>query len=140
MILCQFIVILLLVSFADNVKLFFLIWCFCSTVFFFYSRFLCNKIIIIILSISLERYSLMRMWLFWVWYEGVGLKKMNDTASVTESALAISDTRPKRSGGGCVGIFFQLFDWNRRFANKKIFSKRLLPPGFPITFVQNIQF
>lgn len=30
--------------------------------------------------------------------------------------------------GGCVGIFFQLLDWNRRLAKKKLFSKRLLPP------------
>ncbi|KAL8200489.1 hypothetical protein R6Q57_011828 [Mikania cordata] len=50
---------------------------------------------------------------------------MDDTASVTTSCLAIADKRPRRSGG-CVGVFFQLFDWNRRFAKKKLFSKRLL--------------
>ncbi|KVI02791.1 protein of unknown function DUF4378 [Cynara cardunculus var. scolymus] len=53
---------------------------------------------------------------------------MNETASLNgSSSLAISDKRPRKTGG-CVGIFFQLFDWNRRFAKKKLFSKRLLPP------------
>nr|XP_043638672.1 uncharacterized protein LOC122609795 [Erigeron canadensis] len=50
---------------------------------------------------------------------------MSETASVT--ALAVSENRPRKSGG-CVGIFFQLFDWNKRFAKKRLFSKRLLPP------------
>ncbi|XP_042041850.1 uncharacterized protein LOC121787232 [Salvia splendens] len=48
---------------------------------------------------------------------------MNDTAA----CLAIVEKKPQRPGG-CVGIFFQLFDWNRRFAKKKLFSKKLLPP------------
>ncbi|KAI3665550.1 hypothetical protein L6452_44177 [Arctium lappa] len=53
---------------------------------------------------------------------------MNETASLNgSSCLAISEKRSRKSGG-CVGIFFQLFDWNRRFAKKKLFSKRLLPP------------
>lgn len=53
---------------------------------------------------------------------------MNETASVNgSSSIAISEKRPRKTGG-CVGIFFQLFDWNRRFAKKKLFSKRLLPP------------
>ncbi|KAL7607930.1 hypothetical protein Lser_V15G12516 [Lactuca serriola] len=52
---------------------------------------------------------------------------MSDSASVTASSLAITENKPRRTGG-CVGIFFQLFDWNRRFAKKKLFSKRLLPP------------
>ncbi|XP_058091490.1 uncharacterized protein LOC131237627 [Magnolia sinica] len=43
------------------------------------------------------------------------------------STLAIAEKRPQRPGG-CVGIFFQLFDWNRRMAKKKLFSKKLLPP------------
>ncbi|XP_057809446.1 uncharacterized protein LOC131023851 isoform X1 [Salvia miltiorrhiza] len=43
------------------------------------------------------------------------------------SSLAIVEKKPQRPGG-CVGIFFQLFDWNRRFAKKKLFSKKLLPP------------
>ncbi|KAM0057709.1 hypothetical protein Hdeb2414_s0005g00161521 [Helianthus debilis subsp. tardiflorus] len=50
----------------------------------------------------------------------------DDSASVTTSCLAIGEKRPRRSGG-CVGIFFQLFDWNRRFSKKKFFPKRLLP-------------
>lgn len=54
--------------------------------------------------------------------------KMNDTTGKTASGLAITEKRPHRPGG-CVGIFFQLFDWNRRFAKKKLFSRKLLPPG-----------
>ncbi|XP_042499737.1 uncharacterized protein LOC122077905 isoform X2 [Macadamia integrifolia] len=52
---------------------------------------------------------------------------MDDTSGKTSSSLAIAEKRPQRPGG-CVGIFFQLFDWNRRFAKKKLFSKKLLPP------------
>ncbi|XP_059670594.1 uncharacterized protein LOC132316098 [Cornus florida] len=53
---------------------------------------------------------------------------MNDTTGKTASCLAITEKKPHRPGG-CVGIFFQLFDWNRRFAKKKLFSKKLLPPA-----------
>ncbi|XP_021888309.1 uncharacterized protein LOC110807476 [Carica papaya] len=53
---------------------------------------------------------------------------MNDTTGKTASGLAITEKRPHRPGG-CVGIFFQLFDWNRRFAKKKLFSRKLLPPA-----------
>ncbi|KAL1812581.1 uncharacterized protein LOC108228003 [Daucus carota subsp. sativus] len=46
------------------------------------------------------------------------------------SVLAITEKKAQRaSGGGCGGIFFQLFDWNRRFAKKKLFSNKLLPLG-----------
>ncbi|XP_057522208.1 uncharacterized protein LOC130802278 isoform X2 [Amaranthus tricolor] len=45
------------------------------------------------------------------------------------SSLAIIEKKPHiQRPGGCVGIFFQLFDWNRRFAKKKFFPKKLLPP------------
>ncbi|XP_010264430.1 PREDICTED: uncharacterized protein LOC104602441 [Nelumbo nucifera] len=53
---------------------------------------------------------------------------MNDTSGKTCSTLAIAEKRHQRPGG-CVGIFFQLFDWNRRLAKKKLFSKKLLPPA-----------
>ncbi|XP_015881451.3 uncharacterized protein LOC107417350 [Ziziphus jujuba] len=55
---------------------------------------------------------------------------MNDSAGKTSSclSLAVPEKRTHRPGG-CVGIFFQLFDWNRRFAKKKLFSKKLLPPA-----------
>ena len=47
------------------------------------------------------------------------------------SSLAIIEKKPHiQRPGGCVGIFFQLFDWNRRFAKKKFFPKKLLPPGW----------
>ncbi|KAF2313799.1 hypothetical protein GH714_013479 [Hevea brasiliensis] len=53
---------------------------------------------------------------------------MNESTGQTTSCLAITEKRPHRPGG-CVGIFFQLFDWNRRFAKKKLFSRKLLPPA-----------
>ncbi|XP_020695352.1 uncharacterized protein LOC110108860 isoform X3 [Dendrobium catenatum] len=43
-------------------------------------------------------------------------------------SLAIVEKRPQRRPGGCAGIFFQLLDWNRRLAKKKLFSRKLLPP------------
>ncbi|CAI9758399.1 unnamed protein product [Fraxinus pennsylvanica] len=52
---------------------------------------------------------------------------MSDRLEKTASSLAIVEKKPQKLGG-CVGIFFQLFDWNRRFAKKKFFSKKLLPP------------
>ncbi|KAK0595139.1 hypothetical protein LWI29_003918 [Acer saccharum] len=51
---------------------------------------------------------------------------MNETAS-----LSITEKRTTHRPGGCVGIFFQLFDWNRRLAKKKLFSRKLLPPARP---------
>ncbi|EOY04165.1 Uncharacterized protein TCM_019426 [Theobroma cacao] len=53
---------------------------------------------------------------------------MNEQSGKTASTLAITEKKPHRPGG-CVGIFFQLFDWNRRFAKKKLFSGKLLPPA-----------
>lgn len=58
---------------------------------------------------------------------------MND-ANATEkgsSCLAITEKKKKknqRPSGGCIGVFFQLFDWNRRLTKKRFFSKKLLPP------------
>ncbi|XP_010470596.1 PREDICTED: uncharacterized protein LOC104750493 [Camelina sativa] len=46
----------------------------------------------------------------------------------TAPCAAITEKRPSRLGG-CVGVFFQLFDWNRRFAKKKLFSRKSLLPG-----------
>ncbi|KAJ6421415.1 hypothetical protein OIU84_028733 [Salix udensis] len=48
---------------------------------------------------------------------------MNETAG---TCLAIAEKKAHRPGG-CVGIFFQLIDWNKRFAKKKLFSRKLLP-------------
>ncbi|KAF5203595.1 Dnaa initiator-associating protein [Thalictrum thalictroides] len=54
---------------------------------------------------------------------------MNDISEKSSSSnLAIVEKKPQRPGG-CVGIFFQLFDWNKRLAKKKLFSKKLLPPA-----------
>ncbi|KAK9683193.1 hypothetical protein RND81_10G122300 [Saponaria officinalis] len=56
---------------------------------------------------------------------------MNEFSSVkSSSSLAITERKSYiQKTGGCVGIFFQLFDWNRRFAKKKFFPKKLLTPG-----------
>lgn len=53
------------------------------------------------------------------------LEEMSDTGS----SLAITTEKKPHRPGGCVGIFFQLFDWNRRFAKKNLFPKKLLPPA-----------
>ncbi|XP_021763581.1 uncharacterized protein LOC110728222 [Chenopodium quinoa] len=54
---------------------------------------------------------------------------MSDLSARTSSALAITEKKPQiQRAGGCVGIFFQLFDWNRRFSKNKFFPKKLLPP------------
>uniref|UniRef100_A0A6N2KBI9 DUF3741 domain-containing protein n=1 Tax=Salix viminalis TaxID=40686 RepID=A0A6N2KBI9_SALVM len=61
-----------------------------------------------------------------VWFESEGflvLGEMNETAG---TCLAITEKKAHRPGG-CVGIFFQLIDWNKRFAKKKLFSRKLLP-------------
>ncbi|MCD7452998.1 hypothetical protein HAX54_019057 [Datura stramonium] len=55
-------------------------------------------------------------------------REMNDNLAITASSLAITEKKSQRPGG-CVGIFFQLFDWNRRFAKKKLFPKKLLSPA-----------
>ncbi|KAK8916435.1 hypothetical protein KSP39_PZI023335 [Platanthera zijinensis] len=48
-------------------------------------------------------------------------------------SLTITEKQPQRRPGGCAGIFFQLIDWNRRLARKKLFSKKkLLPPVRPV--------
>ncbi|XP_041007598.1 uncharacterized protein LOC121252166 [Juglans microcarpa x Juglans regia] len=53
---------------------------------------------------------------------------MNENTGDASSSLAITTEKRTHRPGGCVGIFLQLFDWNRRFAKKKLFSKKLLPP------------
>ncbi|KAF5748011.1 hypothetical protein HS088_TW05G00743 [Tripterygium wilfordii] len=50
------------------------------------------------------------------------------TGKTTGSSLAILEKKTCRPGG-CVGILFHLFDWNRRFVKKKLLSRRLLPPA-----------
>lgn len=54
---------------------------------------------------------------------------MVPSTTPSSSMAIVQDKRPAHRPGGCVGIFFQLFDWNRRFAKKKLFPKKLLPPG-----------
>lgn len=48
--------------------------------------------------------------------------------SDTGSALAINEKKTQRTGG-CVGIFFQFFDWKKRLAKKKFFPNKLLSLG-----------
>ncbi|PRQ49812.1 hypothetical protein RchiOBHm_Chr2g0126071 [Rosa chinensis] len=52
----------------------------------------------------------------------------DSTAGKMASSLIIPE-KPTHRPGGCVGIFFQLFDWKRRFAKKKLFSQKMLPPS-----------
>lgn len=68
---------------------------------------------------------------------------MNENNGKKAKSLAITEKQSghhRSSGrpGGCVGIFFQLFDWNRRLAKKKLFPKKLLPlPGLFSPFSQS---
>ncbi|XP_011622626.1 uncharacterized protein LOC18432163 [Amborella trichopoda] len=52
---------------------------------------------------------------------------MSDTSGKAISSLTVAD-KWHHKPGGCVGAFFQLFDWNRRLSKKKLFSNRLLLP------------
>ncbi|CAH2065779.1 unnamed protein product [Thlaspi arvense] len=54
--------------------------------------------------------------------------ELQETVDKTAPCAAITEKRPNRLGG-CVGVFFQLFDWNRRFAKRKLFSRKSLLPG-----------
>ncbi|KAF3679498.1 hypothetical protein FXO38_02750 [Capsicum annuum] len=49
---------------------------------------------------------------------------VSSAREMNDSLATISERKPQRPCG-CVGIFFQLFDWNRRFS-KKLFPKKLL--------------
>jgi hypothetical protein len=55
--------------------------------------------------------------------------EMNENTGKASSCLAITAEKRVHRPGGCAGIFFQLFDWNRKFAKKKLFSKKFLPPS-----------
>ncbi|CAA7016451.1 unnamed protein product [Microthlaspi erraticum] len=54
--------------------------------------------------------------------------ELQETVDKTAPCAAITEKRPNRLGG-CVGVFFQLFDWNRRFAKRKLFSRKSLLNG-----------
>lgn len=56
---------------------------------------------------------------------------MNDTPGKMLSSLAGGGDKQHPKLGGCVGVFFHLFDWNRRLTGKKLFSNRLLPAERP---------
>lgn len=48
----------------------------------------------------------------------------------TMKNLAITEKKVQQhKPGDYVGIFFQLIDWKRKLSKKKLFSKKLLPPG-----------
>jgi hypothetical protein len=55
------------------------------------------------------------------------VEEMNENTEKASSCLAITTEKRAHRPGGCAGIFFQLFDWNRKFAKKKLFSKKLPP-------------
>ncbi|KAM3201740.1 hypothetical protein P3L10_029364 [Capsicum annuum] len=52
---------------------------------------------------------------------------VSSAREINNSLATITEKKPQRPCG-CVGIFFQLFDRNRRFA-KKVFPKKLLSPA-----------
>ncbi|KAJ4884052.1 hypothetical protein Rs2_34145 [Raphanus sativus] len=54
--------------------------------------------------------------------------ELQGTVDKTAPCTALTEKRPNRLGG-CVGVFFQLFDWNRRFAKKKLFPRKSLLSG-----------
>ncbi|CAN6933856.1 unnamed protein product [Brassica oleracea] len=54
--------------------------------------------------------------------------ELTETVDKTATCSAITEKRPNRLGG-CVGVFSQLFNWNRRFAKRKLFSRKSLLPG-----------
>lgn len=58
---------------------------------------------------------------------------MNETPGKMLSSLTSGDKQQHQHPkiGGCVGVFFNLFDWNKRFTGKKLFSNRLLPAERP---------
>ncbi|KAL9261977.1 hypothetical protein AKJ16_DCAP17010 [Drosera capensis] len=58
------------------------------------------------------------------------IERTGSSASTSASCLALvapATSNDKKRAGGCVGVFFQLFNWNSRFAKKKLFPKKLLP-------------
>lgn len=68
------------------------------------------------------------------------MEEMNENPEKSSSSLAIATEKRTHRPGGCVGIFFQLFDWNRRFAKKKLFSMKLLPPGHSLIPLDKLTF
>jgi hypothetical protein len=60
------------------------------------------------------------------------VEEMSDVSvKGSSSCLAITEknNNNQKQDGSCVGIFFQLFDWNKRLTKKRFFTKKLLPPG-----------
>ncbi|VFQ75413.1 unnamed protein product [Cuscuta campestris] len=53
---------------------------------------------------------------------------MSESGGIAASSLALATEKKPQKSGGCVGLFYQLFDWKRRFAKKNFFPKKLLPP------------
>lgn len=54
---------------------------------------------------------------------------MSDASEKGSLTITEKKNSNNQKQGGCVGIFFQLFDWNRRVTKKRFFSNKLLPPG-----------
>lgn len=54
---------------------------------------------------------------------------MSDASEKGSLTITEKKNSNNQKQGGCVGIFFQLFDWNRRVTKKRFFSNKLLPPA-----------
>eukprot|EP00250_Pteridium_aquilinum_P008549 c18028_g6_i1 orf=541-2586(+) len=60
---------------------------------------------------------------------------MSDTPGRVLSSLATSSSEKRNSKlGGCAGVFFQLFDWNRRLNGKRLLPHKLLPAERPAKY------
>lgn len=70
-------------------------------------------------------------------FGGASVGEMNDATGKGSSCLAITEKKNQRVGG-CIGVFFQLFDWNRSLTKKKLFKK--LPPPAGMFLFRKIDF
>ncbi|KAK4740907.1 hypothetical protein SAY87_024495 [Trapa incisa] len=62
-----------------------------------------------------------------------------ETAKAARSLAVVEKRQASRPKGVCAGILFQIFDWHRRFAKKKVFSKKLLPSARPKKMTRNLK-
>ncbi|KAK4758361.1 hypothetical protein SAY87_019662 [Trapa incisa] len=62
-----------------------------------------------------------------------------EPAKAAQSLAVVEKRQASRPKGVCVGILFQFFDWQRRFAKKKFFSKKLLPSAHPKKVTRNLK-
>ena len=47
----------------------------------------------------------------------------------SENLAIVAEKRSAQKAGGCVGVLVQFYEWNRRLAKRKFFSRKLLASG-----------